>query len=116
LKAKITEIFYATISHWKEHSKEVLSPLLEGYSAALQTGDLEFASYCLYTHSYTCYFIGTELTGLASEMASYSHAISQIKQERVFNWHAIYRQTVLNLIQANENPCENLPKLLRIHL
>ncbi|MBD2250896.1 trifunctional serine/threonine-protein kinase/ATP-binding protein/sensor histidine kinase [Nostoc parmelioides] len=106
LKAKITEIFYATISHWKEHSKEVLSPLLEGYSAALQTGDLEFASYCLYTHSYTCYFIGTELTGLASEMASYSHAISQIKQERVFNWHAIYRQTVLNLIQANENPCD----------
>ncbi|ABA21602.1 Serine/Threonine protein kinase and Signal Transduction Histidine Kinase (STHK) with GAF sensor [Trichormus variabilis ATCC 29413] len=106
LKAKITEIFYATISHWKEHTKEILSPLLEGYSAALQTGDLEFASYCLYTHSYASYFIGTELTGLASEMASYSHAISQIKQERVFNWHAIYRQTVLNLIQANENPCD----------
>ncbi|MBW4600762.1 MAG: AAA family ATPase [Calothrix sp. FI2-JRJ7] len=121
LKAKILEIFYATISHWKKHTKETLNPLLEGYSAALETGDLEFASYCLYTNSYTSYFIGRELTGLESEMGSYSNAISQIKQERVFNWNAIYWQSVLNLLQVTENPCRlsgkayNEDKMLPIH-
>lgn len=121
LKAKIIEIFYATISHWKKHTKEILSPLLEGYSAALQAGDLEFASYCLQTNSYASYFIGRELTGLESEMESYSNAISQIKQERVFNWNAIYWQSVLNLLQVTENPCRlsgkayNEDKMLPIH-
>ncbi|QIR41600.1 AAA family ATPase [Tolypothrix sp. PCC 7910] len=105
LKAKVIEIFYATIRHCKKHTKEILNPLLEGYSAALQTGDLEFASYCIYTHSYASYFVGRELNEVALEMASYSNVISQIKQERVLIWHHVYRQSVLNLLQSSEQRC-----------
>lgn len=104
LKAKIIELFGAGISHWRKHTKETLKPLMEGYSIGIQTGDLEYASYCLHTYCYASYFIGRELTGLELEMASYTNAISQIKQERVFNWNTIYWQSVLNLLQATESP------------
>ncbi|MCC5637523.1 AAA family ATPase [Nostoc sp. CHAB 5844] len=121
MKAKVIQVFYATIAHWKEHTKNIVNPLLEGYSAGLQTGDLEFAAYCLYSHSYSSYFIGRELTGLASEMASYSNAVSQIKQETVFNWYNIYRQSVLNLVQTTEKSTSLIgeaydeEKMLTIH-
>jgi predicted ATPase/signal transduction histidine kinase len=121
LKAKMIDIFYGAISHWKEHTKDILNHLLQGYSIGLQTGDLEFASYCLYSHCYAAYFIGQELTGLESAMASYSNAISNLNQERAFNWHAIYWQSILNLLKATENPCcligeaYNEEKMLAIH-
>ncbi|MGI2906533.1 trifunctional serine/threonine-protein kinase/ATP-binding protein/sensor histidine kinase [Tolypothrix sp. VBCCA 56010] len=105
VKAKIIEVFNATIRHWKEPAREVLKPLLEAYSAGLETGDLEFAAYALHNYSYCSYFIGRELTGLDQEMATYSNVIAQMKQETVFNWSIIYRQSVLNLLGSKENYC-----------
>ncbi|MBD2297491.1 ATP-binding sensor histidine kinase [Nostoc sp. FACHB-190] len=102
LKSKVIQVFYATIAHWKKHTKIIINPLLEGYSVGLQTGDLEFAAYCIYCHSYSSYFTGKELNELASDMSKYSDAISQIKQETILKWHNIYRQTVLNLLQIQE--------------
>ncbi|MBW4645450.1 MAG: AAA family ATPase [Goleter apudmare HA4340-LM2] len=121
LEAKMTLIFYGAISHWKEHVKNTLNHLLQGYSVGLQTGDLEFASHCLYNHCYAAYFIGQELTSLESAMAIYSNAIFHIKQKRSFIWHGIYWQSVLNLLQATENPCiligkaYNEDKMLPVH-
>ncbi|MDZ8225437.1 MULTISPECIES: AAA family ATPase [unclassified Nostoc] len=104
VKAKVIEVFNAAIRHWKEHAKENLKPLLEAYSAGLETGDLEYAAYALNVYCYCSYFVSRELTGLEQEMAIYNSAIGQIKQETVFNWSAIYRQSVLNLIGTTENP------------
>ncbi|MHC5729427.1 MAG: serine/threonine protein kinase, partial [Nostoc sp.] len=104
VKAKVIEVFNAAIRHWKEHAKKNLKPLLEAYSAGLETGDLEYAAYALNVYSYCSYFLGRELTGLEREMSIYNSAIGQIKQETVFNWSAIYRQSVLNLIGTAENP------------
>jgi predicted ATPase/signal transduction histidine kinase/tRNA A-37 threonylcarbamoyl transferase component Bud32 len=104
-KAKIMIAFNAVIRHWKEHVREILDNLLTIYSAGMETGDLEFAAYSLYVYSYFSYFSGRELTGLKSEMVTYSNGISQIKQQRVYHWHEIYRQTVLNLLGAVEDPC-----------
>ncbi len=104
VKAKIILGFSTAIQHWKEHTKEILKPLLEGYYTGIETGDLEFAAYCLNAYSYSSYFIGRELTGLEREIATYSNAIAQIKQEIAFNWISIHRQTVLNLLGNVENP------------
>ncbi|NEU73480.1 AAA family ATPase [Hassallia byssoidea VB512170] len=120
--AKTLLVFNTSIRHWKEHAREILKPLLEGYSVGLETGDLEYAAYSLNAYSYCSYFIGKELTGLEEDMANYSHAIGQIKQETVFHWSAIYRQSVLNLLGIVENPCRlisksyNEDKMLPIHL
>ncbi|MBW4476176.1 MAG: AAA family ATPase [Tolypothrix brevis GSE-NOS-MK-07-07A] len=102
---KILISINAVVRHWKEHIKEILKQLLTVYSTGLETGDLEYAAYSLYTYSYFSYFIGKELTGLKAEMAIYSSAIIQIKQQRVYHWHEIYRQMVLNLLETKENPC-----------
>jgi predicted ATPase/signal transduction histidine kinase len=98
VKAKIILGFSTGIQHWKEHTREVLKPLLEGYYTGIETGDLEFSAYCLNAYCYSSYFIGRELTGLEREMATYSNAIAQIKQKIVFNWIIIHRQSVLNLL------------------
>lgn len=120
--SKTMLLFYTSIFHWKRHSKEVLKPLLTAYHTGCETGDLEFAAYCLNAYSYSSYFVSKELTGLELEMATYSNAIRQIKQETVFNWSNIYRQSVLNLRGAFDNPYSligevyNEEKMLSIHL
>jgi predicted ATPase/signal transduction histidine kinase/tRNA A-37 threonylcarbamoyl transferase component Bud32 len=122
VKVKIMLGFCTTILHWKEHTREILKPLLESYYAALETGDLEYAAYYLNAYCYSSYFIGRELTGLEREMATYGNAISQIKQEIVFNWSTIYRQSVFNLLVNVANPCYlmgevyNEEKMLPLHL
>ncbi|MDZ8239344.1 MAG: AAA family ATPase [Nostoc sp. ChiQUE01a] len=105
VKAKIILAFNTTIRHWKEHTRQILKPLLEGYSIGIETGDLEYAAYCLNAYSYSAYFVGRELTELEREMATYSNAIAQIKQKIVFNWISIHRQSILNLLGNVGNPC-----------
>ncbi|MBW4426601.1 MAG: AAA family ATPase [Nostoc desertorum CM1-VF14] len=105
VKAKIMLVFYTSISHWKQHTRVMLKPLLEAYYAGIETGDLEFSAYCLNAYSYSLYFIGQELTGLELEMTTYSNAIRKIKQEIIFNWSTIYRQTIFNLLGKVANPC-----------
>lgn len=105
VKAKIILAFNTTIRHWKEHTRQILKPLMEGYYIAIETGDLEYAAYCLNAYSYSAYFVGRELTELEREMATYSHAIAQIKQKIVFNWISIHRQSILNLLGNVSNPC-----------
>ncbi|MEH2171389.1 ATP-binding sensor histidine kinase [Nostoc sp.] len=100
---KVIQTFNQLIKPWKEHVRNTLKPLIEVYSNNLETGDLEFGAYCLYTYSYYAYFIGKELVPLEQEMGTHSNAIKQIKQERVFHWNEIYRQMVLNLLDSSKN-------------
>ncbi|MEH2086170.1 ATP-binding sensor histidine kinase [Nostoc sp.] len=102
---KVVQTFNQLIKPWKEHVRNTLKPLIEAYSNNLETGDLEFGAYCLYTYSYYAYFIGKELAPLERQMATHSNAIKQIKQERIFHWNEIYRQMVLNLLGSSENSC-----------
>jgi len=120
--AKVLETFHQFIRPWKEHIKETLKPLLEVYSAGLETGDLEFAAYCLYAYSYHACFMGQELAGLEREIGKHSAAIRQIKQERMFYWNEIYRQTVLNLLGHVNDPSRligeayNEERMLPLHI
>jgi signal transduction histidine kinase len=106
IKAKVNQTFNAHVRHWQEPITETLQPLLEAYTAGLETGDLEFAAYSLYSYSYIAYFSGKELKTLEREMANYSYTANQLKQDAVFFWIEIYRQTVLNLMGAVLNPCQ----------
>jgi predicted ATPase/signal transduction histidine kinase/tRNA A-37 threonylcarbamoyl transferase component Bud32 len=105
VKAKVMGSFNVVIRHWKEQAREILKPLLETYSVGLETGDLEYAAYSLNAYCYCSYFTGRELIGLEQEIATYSNAIIQIKQEKVHYWNEIYRQTILNWLGDVENPC-----------
>ncbi|MCF4967312.1 ATP-binding sensor histidine kinase [Nostoc sp. CMAA1605] len=103
--AKICHSFNAHIRHWKEHIKESINSFLDAYLSGIETGDLEFASYAINAYSYFLFFKGAELSSLLPELEKHSNSINQIKQERVFYWNEIYRQTVLNLLGNTEQIC-----------
>ncbi|MEH2230582.1 MAG: AAA family ATPase [Nostoc sp.] len=105
IKAKTVFIVNLFIRHWKEHLKETLEPLLSGYSSGMETGDLEYAGYCLLQYSCLAYFSGKELTVLEREIARNRDAIHKIKQETALNYIEIYWQATLNLLGKSENPC-----------
>lgn len=102
LTAKTVVLVHGFIQHWKCHTKETLTPLIEGYQAGLNTGDLEFSAYCLFLHFYHCYFVGKHLDSLQKEMDNYNKIIGKMKQDTTQNWHQAYWQAVLNLTQDIE--------------
>ncbi len=98
LKARIYLVVNDLIKHSKEHLRETLQPLKSAYSSGLETGDLEFAALSANAYCYHAYFVGQNLGTLEQEMASYSDAISQLKQETALHFLQIWRQVVLNLM------------------
>ncbi|MBN3925586.1 ATP-binding sensor histidine kinase [Nostoc sp. NMS4] len=122
VEAKVMVVFHGGIRHWKEHPNEILNSILDAYSLVMETGDLEFAASALQSYCFCSYSIGRELTGLEREIANYSNALKQIKQERAFNWNCIYQQSVLNLLGVAEDPCRLIgeaydeEKMLPLHL
>ncbi|MEH1922889.1 ATP-binding sensor histidine kinase [Nostoc sp.] len=119
---KVMETFNHLVRHWKEHLKQTLKPLLESYTTNLEVGDMEFAAYALYGYSQHAYFTGHELIKLEQDIEVYSKTIKQIKQERVFYWNEIFRQTILNLLGNVQNPqsltgtAYDEEKMLPLHL
>ncbi|HEY9651825.1 MAG TPA: adenylate/guanylate cyclase domain-containing protein, partial [Coleofasciculaceae cyanobacterium] len=122
LKSRTLLIVNYFIRHWKEHLSETLTPLLDAYVIGLSTGDLEYAAYSACVYSYHSYVLGKELIKLEREMAMYSNALRQLKQETAYYYNALCRQAVLNLMDQTEDKCRligesyNEIKMLPIHL
>ncbi|KAM3112915.1 trifunctional serine/threonine-protein kinase/ATP-binding protein/sensor histidine kinase [Phormidesmis sp. 146-33] len=104
LKAKIFTIVYSMTTHWQQPLTASLQPLKEGYHSGLETGDLEYASYCILHRNEYAYFSGWELNQLAEQFTIYQDALTQINQINSLTYHQIYQQTVLNLLGSTENP------------
>ena len=104
LRAKTLLIVNDFIIHWKEHTRELLKPLLEGYRIGLETGDLESAAYCAYTHCFQSYANGKELVEVERDMVTYGEAIHHIKQETALTWNQIFRQVIINLMGGSISP------------
>ncbi|MEB3342493.1 ATP-binding protein, partial [Okeania sp.] len=103
-KSKVFQSVYNGIEHWKIHVRETFPYILEGYKTGLETGDLEFASYCI--HHYCCYsyLLGISLNELESEIENYSTSLGEIKQENAYYYNQVVHQAVINLLEAVENP------------
>ncbi|WP_204105407.1 MULTISPECIES: AAA family ATPase, partial [Spirulina sp. CCY15215] len=86
LKSKVFMIFNTFIFHWQDHLKKTLKPLLAGYQSGIETGDIEFAAYCLGIYNNTLFFSGKNLNQTQQEINNYSQKIEQLKQNQ-----AIYR-------------------------
>ncbi|MBD2664478.1 serine/threonine kinase with two-component sensor domain [Richelia sinica FACHB-800] len=85
--------------HWKQHVRTCLPQLFDAYTAALNTGDLEHASFSLQYYSHLAYFSGlVDLSTLAGQMQTYGDFISSVKQESVLQIHQINLQAVMNLL------------------
>jgi PAS domain S-box-containing protein len=104
IKCKTFHVVAVASIHGTKHLKETLPLYQEAYASGTENGDLEYASYAAYSKCQYAYSSGVELIELEKEMTNFSDAIAQLKQETTFNWHQIFRQTVLNLLGHGENP------------
>ncbi|BAY50526.1 ATP-binding region ATPase domain protein (plasmid) [Scytonema sp. HK-05] len=104
LRARTLHLVNYFIIHWKEHVRESLEPLLEGYQSGLEIGDLEFAAYCAHGYCFQAFVVGKELVELEREMTTYSEAIRQIKEKIPLTWLQLLQQYVLNLMGCSVNP------------
>jgi predicted ATPase/signal transduction histidine kinase len=103
MQAKTYLIIHGVNRHWIDPVKDTLKPLLEGYIAGLETGDLEYATYSALEYCYHAFLSGSPLVKLKSEMASYTQSIRQVGQQRTIELQEIFYQTVLNLLGESEN-------------
>jgi predicted ATPase/class 3 adenylate cyclase/tRNA A-37 threonylcarbamoyl transferase component Bud32 len=104
VRTRTMQIVYSFLHHWREPVSTTLNPLWDAYHQGLETGDLEYAAYCLAVYCLHSFFIGTELSELEKTMATCTDAIVQLKKETALNYHQVYQQLVLNLIGKASNP------------
>ena len=88
---------------WKEALTTTLQPLLETYHLGLEHGDVESARVAAFVYCIHHYFLGTELTTVEREIATYKQAIRSLQgpsQAYMKIWH----QAVLNLLGHAAEP------------
>lgn len=103
-KAKIFNLIYHFVRPWQSAIRESIVPLLEGYQAGLESGDLEFASYCAFNHCQIEYSAGDDLLKVKQDIQIYGDAIARLKQSTALNFHHICQQAVLNWLGESKNP------------
>ncbi|MEM1168391.1 MAG: AAA family ATPase [Cyanobacteria bacterium P01_H01_bin.35] len=103
-KAQVFDPVYDGIEHWKNHIRDTLPHLVEAYKIGLETGDLEYGTYCIIFHSIHSYFAGVPLDKLEPEIENYSNSIKQLKQDNNYYYSKIFHQAILNLLEDAENP------------
>jgi predicted ATPase/signal transduction histidine kinase/tRNA A-37 threonylcarbamoyl transferase component Bud32 len=104
--AKINAIFNLFIRHWKDPLKDTIEPLNETFKVGLETGDLEFAAYCIMYSSVHALFCGKELEIVNAEMEEKIELVKKLKQERTLFNMQFHRQFVLNMIGYAANRTE----------
>jgi PAS domain S-box-containing protein len=96
--------FNVYIRHFKEHIKETVKPLAEGYQAGLETGDLSYAAYCALSHCVRMYMASTNLAKVKKEMEMYADTIRRINQPLVVDMLQIFHQAISNMLNDYEKP------------
>ena len=96
--------FNVYIRHFKEHIKETVKPLAEGYQAGLETGDLPYAAYCALSHCVRMYMASTNLAEVKKEMEIYVNAIRKINQPLALDGLQMFHQVISNMLSDSEQP------------
>jgi len=98
----ITINFFVT--HWTQHARTTLEPLLEAYHIGVETGDFEYAGYGVYMHTCHTFLCGTNLKEMQRLYASTDIALERLQQQRSRQFNQLYWQLVDNLMQGTPEP------------
>ncbi len=102
-KTEILMILGIFIVHRKSHIKETLPLLQEGYTSALEFGNLVLTGYNGHTFCLNSFWSNQSLTTLEQDISAYCHSLMQINQLTTANYCRIYWQPVLNLLGVGEH-------------
>jgi len=97
LKCVVFTMFNCCVRHWKEHSREVLAPFIEGIQSGLETGDLQYTGYSIIEYCTHLSLAGESLDSVNEKQAHYIDLLVKIKQEYALYQTRIWRQLTLNL-------------------
>lgn len=103
LKCKVLHLFNVYIHHWKAHAKDTLIPLRSAIESGLETGDLEYAGYCMTNDCTYSFFIGTPLDVVEKKHQHYIKSLSKINHTFSLYLTQLWRQLCLNLIGEVES-------------
>ncbi len=92
------------ILHWKIHIRETLERIHYAKNLALDAGETESATSSLHLYCLYSFLSGKELKSLSGEIAESLSDISRFRQETNYNYCALLHQTVLNLINVEDEP------------
>ena len=104
LKPKIIQMIAGHLMHCKDHIKQTLPLLQEGYETGLETGDLVYSGYCALFDCLHLYFAGSELSDIESKIKIYSSIFAPLQQEGALNYIYKLQQVIYNLVNQVERP------------
>jgi len=104
LKAKVYNLFCALVKHWKDPAKNSLSLLKDGIKSGLDTGDNEYACYCIKDYCVTLFVTGEGLESVSSKMQQSCEQLLKLKQEYSIYQTNIWWQVSLNLLETTVTP------------
>lgn len=99
-EAKVRFLMSLFILPWSQPIAETLEPFRQGAAAGLETGDLEYYSYCLYGLDSHALISGQDLDALAAASAAHHEAILKHNQSKVGLVMLLVRDTIAWLRDA----------------
>ncbi|HEY0029890.1 MAG TPA: SpoIIE family protein phosphatase, partial [Bacteroidia bacterium] len=86
------------ISHWKESLLSFENDCLKHYEKGMNTGNLEYAAWNLYSHSNSVFFRGTKIHEIADVYADYDKFYLNHKQLNAYGASLIIKNTVNRML------------------
>ena len=104
MKSITLNLFGAFIQHRRQALLATLPALKEGYITGMESGEFLHAGYSIFAYTYISLFAGVDLDTLAPELAAYSAALAQVKQNSARIYIDMVRQTVQQLRETASQP------------
>ncbi|MEG4201223.1 AAA family ATPase [Microcoleus sp. Pol12A5] len=104
IKSGVMSLFGCFIQHYQERLGATIPTLKAAYYAGIETGDFLHAGFALGGHSNGRFFSGEELNSFIQDMADYSVALAQVKQESARVYVNLGKQAAENLIELVSQP------------
>ncbi|MFN6460750.1 MAG: AAA family ATPase [Nostoc sp. DedVER02] len=102
-KTEILMILGLFIVHRNSHIQETLPLLQEGYTSAIEFGNLVLAGYNGHSFCLNSFWSSQPLATLEQDISAYCHSLMQLNQLTTANYCRIYWQPVLNLLGFTEH-------------